>query len=67
MLPWLALGAFVLAALAVDLLLGSSGTPSVRRALVWSVVWTLVGAGVRRACCSRSTAAPPPRSTSPAS
>ena len=44
-LPWLALGAFVLAAIAVDLLLGSSGTPSVRRALVWSVVWTVVGAG----------------------
>ena len=45
MLPWLALGAFVLAAIAVDLVLGSSGTPSMRRALVWSVVWTVVGAG----------------------
>jgi tellurite resistance protein TerC len=44
-LPWLALGAFVLAAIAVDLLLGASGTPSMRRALVWSVVWTVVGAG----------------------
>jgi tellurite resistance protein TerC len=44
-LPWLALGAFVLAAIAVDLLLGASGTPSMRRALVWSVVWTAVGAG----------------------
>jgi len=44
-LPWLALGAFVLAAIAVDLVLGSSGTPSMRRALVWSVVWTVVGAG----------------------
>jgi tellurite resistance protein TerC len=44
-LPWLALGAFVLIALAVDLRHGSNGTPSMRRALVWSVVWTVIGAG----------------------
>jgi tellurite resistance protein TerC len=45
LIPWLALGAFVALALAVDIVLGSSGTPTVRRALVWSVLWTLVGAG----------------------
>ena len=45
LIPWLALGAFVVIALAVDIVLGSSGTPSVRRALVWSIIWTLVGAG----------------------
>jgi tellurite resistance protein TerC len=44
-LPWLALGAFVLIALAVDIVAGSSRTPSMRRALVWSVVWTAIGAG----------------------
>lgn len=45
LIPWLALGAFVLIALAVDIVAGSSGPPSVRRALVWSVIWTVVGAG----------------------
>ena len=45
LVPWLALGAFVVIALAVDIVLGSSGTPSVRRALVWSIVWTIIGAG----------------------
>jgi predicted tellurium resistance membrane protein TerC len=45
LVPWLALGAFVAVALAVDIVLGSSGTPSLRRALVWSVVWTVIGAG----------------------
>jgi tellurite resistance protein TerC len=45
-LPWLALGAFVVAALAVDLFLTDrSGTPSVRGAAVWSVAWTAIGAG----------------------
>jgi tellurite resistance protein TerC len=44
-LPWLALGAFVLIALVVDLRHGSNGTPSMRRALVWSIAWTVIGAG----------------------
>jgi tellurite resistance protein TerC len=44
-LPWLALGAFVLAALAVDLRAGSRGTPSMRAAVLWSIGWTAVGAG----------------------
>ena len=45
MLPWLALGAFILIALAVDIVAGRSGPPSMRRALAWSIVWTAVGAG----------------------
>ena len=45
MLPWLALGAFVLIALAVDIRHGSNGTPSMRRALFWSIAWTAIGAG----------------------
>ena len=45
LIPWLALGAFVLIALAVDIVAGSTGPPSVRRALAWSVIWTVVGAG----------------------
>src|SRR3954463_14333232 len=45
MLPWIALGAFVLIALAVDLRLGRSGPPSIRAALGWSLVWTGIGAG----------------------
>jgi tellurite resistance protein TerC len=45
MLPWIALGAFVLIALAVDLHYGSKGTPSMRRALFWSLAWTAIGAG----------------------
>jgi tellurite resistance protein TerC len=45
MLPWLALGAFILIAIAVDIRLGSSGAPSMRRALVWSIAWTAIGAG----------------------
>ena len=50
MLPWLALGAFILAALAIDLVLGARRPDthrahSLRRALVWSVAWTVVGAG----------------------
>jgi tellurite resistance protein TerC len=43
-LPWLALGAFILIALAIDLRHGSSGAPSMRRALFWSVAWTAIGA-----------------------
>jgi tellurite resistance protein TerC len=43
-LPWLALGAFVLAALAVDLRAGSGGNPSMRAAILWSIVWTAIGA-----------------------
>jgi tellurite resistance protein TerC len=42
-LPWLALSAFVLIALAIDLKAGSSGVPSMRRALVWSIAWTAIG------------------------
>ena len=50
MLPWLALGAFILAALAIDLVVGarrpaSHRAHSLRRALVWSIVWTAIGAG----------------------
>jgi tellurite resistance protein TerC len=45
MLPWIALGAFVLIALAVDLRLGRSGPPSIRAALGWSLLWTGIGAG----------------------
>ncbi len=45
MLPWLALGAFVLAALAIDLRAGARGVPSMRSALVWSIAWTAIGAG----------------------
>jgi tellurite resistance protein TerC len=45
MLPWLALGAFVVAALAVDLRAGARRTPSLRAALVWSLAWTAIGAG----------------------
>jgi predicted tellurium resistance membrane protein TerC len=44
-LPWLALGAFVLAALAIDLRAGARAVPSVRSALIWSIVWTAIGAG----------------------
>jgi len=45
-LPWLALGAFVLAALAIDLRVGArGGMTSMRSALVWSVAWTAIGAG----------------------
>ena len=44
MLPWLALGAFVLVALAVDLLAGARGAVSTRAALGWSVAWTAIGA-----------------------
>jgi tellurite resistance protein TerC len=45
LLPWLALGAFVVAALAIDLRAGSRRAPSMRAALLWSIGWTAVGAG----------------------
>jgi tellurite resistance protein TerC len=45
LLPWIALGAFVLAALAIDLRAGSSAPPSMRSALLWSIAWTAIGAG----------------------
>jgi len=44
-LAWLALGAFVLIALAVDLIAGARGAVSARAALGWSVAWTAIGAG----------------------
>jgi tellurite resistance protein TerC len=44
MLPWLALGAFVVLALAVDFRL-QPDRPSMRTALVWSILWTAVGIG----------------------
>lgn len=43
MLPWLALAAFVVVALAIDLRAGARERPSMRRALVWSLVWTGIG------------------------
>jgi len=43
MLPWIALSLFVVVALVVDLRAGSSAKPSMRSALVWSIVWTSIG------------------------
>src|SRR5919112_2273501 len=45
MLPWIALGAFVLIALAIDFRADSHTAPSMRSALFWSVLWTAIGAG----------------------
>jgi tellurite resistance protein TerC len=45
MLPWIALGAFVLIALAIDLRADSHTAPSMRSALLWSVLWTAIGVG----------------------
>jgi len=42
---WIALTAFVLLALAFDLRSGAKAAPSVRSALVWSIVWTALGIG----------------------
>jgi tellurite resistance protein TerC len=42
---WVALTVFVLLALAFDLRSGARAAPSMRSALVWSVVWTALGAG----------------------
>jgi tellurite resistance protein TerC len=43
-LPWIALTLFVVLALAFDLRSGARAAPSMRSALVWSVVWTGLGA-----------------------
>ena len=45
MLPWLALSAFVLTALAIDFRADSHTVPSMRSSLLWSVLWTAIGAG----------------------
>jgi tellurite resistance protein TerC len=42
-LPWIALTAFVAAALALDLYLARGGSPSLRSALAWSAVWIALG------------------------
>ena len=42
---WIALVVFVLLALAFDLRAGARAAPSMRSALVWSVVWTVIGVG----------------------
>jgi tellurite resistance protein TerC len=42
-LAWIALIAFVVIALTVDLRAGSAAKPSMRSALVWSLVWTGLG------------------------
>jgi tellurite resistance protein TerC len=44
MLPWLALGAFVVLALAIDFRL-QPDRPSMRTALIWSILWTAIGIG----------------------
>ncbi|MEA2226438.1 MAG: tellurite resistance protein TerC [Solirubrobacteraceae bacterium] len=43
MLPWLALGAFVLIALAIDLRADDHTAPTMRSSLLWSVLWTGIG------------------------
>jgi tellurite resistance protein TerC len=43
MLAWIALSAFIILALAVDLRSGERGVPSLRSALLWSLAWTLAG------------------------
>ena len=45
MLAWIAVVAFVAAALAVDLHLARRGSPSLRTAVAWSVAWTAIGLG----------------------
>jgi tellurite resistance protein TerC len=42
MLGWIVLSLFIAAALAIDLRVGG-GTPSLRRALAWSIAWTAAG------------------------
>jgi tellurite resistance protein TerC len=44
-LAWIAVVAFVAAALAVDLHLARRGSPSLRTAVAWSVAWTAIGLG----------------------
>ena len=43
MLPWIAVIAFVAAALLVDLRVAGRGTPSLRSAAAWSVGWIVIG------------------------
>ena len=43
MLPWIALSLFVLVALVLDLRAGAREKPTMRKALVWSLVWTGIG------------------------
>ena len=43
MLPWIAVIAFVAAALLVDLRVAGRGTPSLRSASAWSVGWIVIG------------------------
>ena len=43
MLPWIAVIAFVAAALALDLRIARRGSPSLRSALAWSVAWVAIG------------------------
>ncbi len=43
LVSWIALTVFVLAALAFDLRSGARAAPSMRSAIVWSVVWTGLG------------------------
>jgi tellurite resistance protein TerC len=45
MLPWIALCAFVLVALAIDFRADSHTVPSMRTSLLWSVLWTALGVG----------------------
>jgi tellurite resistance protein TerC len=46
LLAWIILIGFVLAALAFDLRSGAKAAPSMRSALIWSVVWTGIGIAV---------------------
>src|SRR5262245_163429 len=43
MLAWIAISAFVVLALALDLRSGERGVPSMRSAVLWSIAWTLAG------------------------
>jgi len=43
LLAWIALSVFVLVALAIDLRPGAKAAPSMRSALIWSIVWTGLG------------------------
>jgi tellurite resistance protein TerC len=43
MLAWIALSAFIVIAIAIDLRGGERGVPSLRSALLWSLAWTVAG------------------------
>ena len=43
MLPWIAVIVFVAGALALDLYIARRGSPTLRSAVVWSVVWAAIG------------------------